>query len=110
MGEARREALRVGIDSRIKLEFHGAAITSDAGLVAYRELDEALSLTEMADEVLRDSRQGQNTQHELVGLLRHTEPNTQVDRATQRTTPIAPGRRAGHLPYLLVFAGFCQFP
>ncbi len=38
MGEAREEALRVGCDSQIKLEFHGAAITSDAGLVAYREL------------------------------------------------------------------------
>jgi hypothetical protein len=72
MGEARKEALRVDFDSQIKLEFHGAAITSDAGLVAYRELDEALSLTEMADEVLRDSRHGKNTQHELVGLLRQS--------------------------------------
>jgi hypothetical protein len=70
MGEARTEALRVDFDSRIKLEFHGADITSDAGLIAYRELDEALSLTEMAAEVLRDSRQGRNTQHEMVALLR----------------------------------------
>lgn len=58
MGDARGEALRVDFDSRIKLEFHGAAITSHAGLVTYRELDEALSLTEIADEVLRDSRHG----------------------------------------------------
>ena len=62
MGEARREALRVDFDSQVKLEFHGAAVTSDAGLIAYRELDQVLSLTEMADEVLRDSRRGQNTQ------------------------------------------------
>ena len=48
MGEARKEALRVGFDSQIKLEFHGAAVTSDAGLVAYRELDEALGVTRMA--------------------------------------------------------------
>ena len=41
MGDARKDALRVNFDSRIKLEFHGAAVTSDAGLVAYRELDEA---------------------------------------------------------------------
>ena len=41
MGEARKEALRVDFDSQIKLEFHGAAVTSDAGLVAYRELDES---------------------------------------------------------------------
>ncbi len=50
MGEARKEALRVDFDSQINLEFNGAAITSDAGLVAYRELDEALSLTEMTGE------------------------------------------------------------
>lgn len=31
MGKARKEVLRVDCDSRIKLEFHGAAITSDAG-------------------------------------------------------------------------------
>ena len=71
MGDARKDALRVEFDSRIKLEFHGAAITSDAGLIAYRELDEALALTQMG-EVLRDSRRGKNTQHELVGLLRQS--------------------------------------
>ena len=63
MGEARREALRVDFDSQIKLEFHGAAITSDAGLVAYRELDEALGLTATADDMFRDPRHGKNTQH-----------------------------------------------
>jgi hypothetical protein len=50
MGEARKEALRVDFDSQIKLEFHGAAVTSDAELVAYRELDEALGLTAMAGD------------------------------------------------------------
>ena len=70
MGEARKEALRVGFDSQIKLEFHGAAVTSDAGLVAYRELDEALGLTAMADDLFRDPRRGMNTQHELTAMLR----------------------------------------
>ena len=74
MGEARREALRVDFDSQIKLEFHGAAITSDAGLVAYRELDEVLGLTATADDMFRDPRHGKNTQHELTGLLRKTSP------------------------------------
>ena len=59
MGDARKDALRVEFDSRIKLEFHGAAVTSDAGLVAYRELDEALDLTQM-EEALRDSRRSRN--------------------------------------------------
>jgi len=64
--------LRVDFDSHIKLEFHGATGTSDAGLVAYRELDEALGLTAMADDMFRDPRRGKNTQHELMGLLRQS--------------------------------------
>ena len=72
MGEARKEALRAGFDSQIKLEFHGAAVTSDAGRVAYRELDEALGLTAMADELFRDPRRGMNTQHALTALLRQS--------------------------------------
>ena len=36
MGDARKDALRVEFDIRIKLEFHGAAVTSDAGLIARR--------------------------------------------------------------------------
>jgi len=70
MGEARKEALRVHFDSQVKLEFHGAAVTSDAGLVAYRDLDETLALTAMAEDLLRDPRRGKNTQHELTALLR----------------------------------------
>ena len=70
MGEARKEALRIDFDSQIKLEFHGASVTSDAGLVAYRELDEALGVTRMADDMFRDPRRGKNTQHELMGMLR----------------------------------------
>jgi hypothetical protein len=72
MGEARKEALRLAFDSQIKLEFHGAAVTSDAGLVAYRELDETLELTAMTDDMFRGPRHGKNAQHELVGLLRQS--------------------------------------
>ena len=41
-GEADDGSLRVECDRRLKLEFHGACIASDAGLLAYRELGEAL--------------------------------------------------------------------
>ena len=58
--------------ARIRLEFHGATITSDAGLLACRELDDALGLTETANECLQESRGGRNVQHRLVGLLRQS--------------------------------------
>jgi hypothetical protein len=65
-----KEPLRVAVDRRLKLEFHGARITSDAGLLAYRELDDALGLTSMAASVLAEGRRGRNIRHRLLGLLR----------------------------------------
>ena len=62
MGDAKMDDLRVGFDSRVKLKFCGSKITSNAGLLAYRELDEALGLTEMGADVLTDSRLGGNKQ------------------------------------------------
>jgi hypothetical protein len=72
MGEARKGALRLDFDRRLKVEFHGTKITSDAGLLAYRELDEALDLTSTIDSKLRDIRTGKNTQHGLAALLRQS--------------------------------------
>jgi hypothetical protein len=54
MGESKKQALRVRFDGRLKLEFHGANITSDAGLLAYLELDEALELTALSGGLLDD--------------------------------------------------------
>ena len=61
MGESIQNALRVRFDPSLKLEFHGAKLTSGARLLAYRELDEALNLIAFAGKLLSDSRTGKNT-------------------------------------------------
>jgi hypothetical protein len=69
-GEAKRLPLRVAFDRRIKLEFHGARITSDGGLLAYRELDDPLDLTTMGVSALAEGRRGRNIRHRLLGMVR----------------------------------------
>jgi hypothetical protein len=71
-GEAEGSGLRVAFDRRLKLEFHGATVTSDAGLLAFRELDDALGLTALAAEVLADPRTGRNGRHSLIAQLRQS--------------------------------------
>ena len=72
MGESTSPRAKLRFDRRVRLEFRGATITSDAGLLACRELDDALGLTETANECLQESRGGRNVQHRLVGLLRQS--------------------------------------
>ena len=71
-GESNDEVLKLDFDRRLMLQFCGSVVTSDAGLFAYRELDDALGLTAMAGETLADARTGKNGRHALVGLLRQS--------------------------------------
>jgi len=71
-GESDDGSLRVDFDRRLRLEFHGSRITSDAGLLAYRELDDALGLAELAAASLSECRRGKNTRHLLAGLFRQS--------------------------------------
>ena len=71
-GEAEGAALRLIFDPRLKLEFHGSKVTSDAGLLPFRDLDDALGLTGLAGEVLADTRTGQNSRHTLIAQLRQS--------------------------------------
>ncbi len=72
MGDCQKSDLRVGFDRRLKLKFLGSQVTTDAGLLAYRELDEALGLTALSAEHLQESRLGRNKQHALLPLLRQS--------------------------------------
>ena len=72
MGERRWDALRVSFDRKLKLEFHGTKVTGDAGLLAYREIDDVFGLTDMVACELTDTRTGKNTQHSITALLRQS--------------------------------------
>jgi len=72
MGERKKDALRVNFDRKLKLEFHGVKVTSDAGLLTFRELDEAFGFTAMINSKLTDNRACRNTQHSLTALLRQS--------------------------------------
>jgi len=72
MVKAKGESLRVSFNGSLKLEFHGSKVTSDAGLLAYRELDEALGLFDVAPAIFQDRRTGRNIQHDIRSLLRQS--------------------------------------
>src|SRR3954468_195288 len=72
MGEADKGTLRLDFDRRLMLQFRGSTITSDGGLLAYRELDDALSLTDTGADALADARTGKNGRHLLVGCVRQS--------------------------------------
>jgi len=55
MGEGKKDALRVNFEKKLRLEFHGVKVTSDAGLLAYREIDDVFGLTDMAASELSDN-------------------------------------------------------
>ena len=72
MGAGSESDFRLDFDPRVRLEFYGSKISSDGGLLLYRELDEGLGLFDKTVRFLRDTRKGKNGVHTLLGLLRQS--------------------------------------
>ena len=71
-GAGSQRADRVDFDRRVHVEFRGAQLSSDGGLLVMRELDDALGLSDLASAALCDNRTGKNTTHRLDGQFRQS--------------------------------------
>jgi hypothetical protein len=69
MGEAHRYASGISFDRKLKLEFRGTKVNSDACLPAYHKFYKALGLTTIMDSELCDKRTGNNTQKSIIQAI-----------------------------------------
>ena len=72
MGERQNRPFQLSFNSSLKVDFQGARVTSDGGLILVRELDERLGLSVLIERPLSDSRRGKNIQLPLADLLRQS--------------------------------------
>ena len=86
MGEKESEPFQFTFNGFLKVAFQGSRITSDAGLILVRELDERLGLESIMAAHLSDSRHGLNTQFRLPDVLRQSIYATAAWRATKTST------------------------
>ena len=72
MGDAESGPIQLSFNSQLRVEFRGATVTSDAGLLLPRELDERLGLSALIERPLTDPRTGRNRQFPLADLFRQS--------------------------------------
>src|SRR5712671_6467023 len=72
MGDATSGPVRLSFNPQLRVEFRGATVTSDAGLLFPRELDERLGLSALIERHLSDPRTGYNRQFPLPDLFRQS--------------------------------------
>jgi hypothetical protein len=111
MGDATSGPVRVSFNPsfnpQLRVEFRGATVTSDAGLLLPRELDERLGLSTLIDRHLTDPRTGHNRQFPLPDHLRQSiysglprrllaaPLQRGLHRGTLRSLPRSPGGNCG---------------
>ena len=69
MGERQEQPFQLSFNGSLRVDFQGARVTSDGGLLLVRELDERLGFGELIEQHLTDGR-GKNTQLPLADLVR----------------------------------------
>ena len=72
MGEKQNRPSHFSFNPSLKVDFQGSRITSDAGLLVVRQLDERLGLSQLISDNLTDNRRDKNTQLPLPDLLRQS--------------------------------------
>src|SRR5499426_3065153 len=72
VGDAESSPIRFSFNPQLRIEFRGATVTSDAGLLLPRELDERLGLNTLIERYLSDPRTGRNCQFPLADLFRQS--------------------------------------
>ena len=112
MGDAEKAPLLLQIIPRVRLEYHGAAITCGAGLLPIRELDHVLSLTLIASGYFQESRAGPKRGTGYHVELPETVTPEQMDEVPREARPeMSVGRifrqvigeiyqHQGHIAYL----------
>jgi hypothetical protein len=71
VGEKQEQPFQLSFNGRLRVEFQGARVTSDGGLLVVRELDERLGFGELIQRHLTDAR-AKNTQLPLTDLVRQS--------------------------------------
>ena len=72
MGDATSGPVRLSFNPQLRIEFRGATVTSDAGLLLPLELDERLGLDALIERHLTDPRTGHNRQFPVSDLFRQS--------------------------------------
>jgi hypothetical protein len=71
VGERQEQPFELSFNGRLRVDFQGARVISDRGLLLVRELDERLGLGELIERHLTN-RRAKNTQVPLTDLVRQS--------------------------------------
>lgn len=115
MGDGDFDGLRLCFAPRLSLEFRGASVTSEAGSLAYSELDEVLGPTAMGSAKMADPRSGGNTRHSVLALFRQAvygrldeyEDTNDAERLPETQAPTGRARSREVDGLMLVLAPLC---